>query len=197
MCRILQGRDVRSVHVLVPDSRGLKQDFHDVTIVDMADLPESPVSMDELSLLRRQWPPTVLRHMVWLQQNLDTMRAEAKKRFRNVRPTQCSYCNKCIKCDVYRHVATYHYVSWCTVWKGIEGNTTGLHGSSSGVHDVPWDVKSANLEKFVPQLTVQPQVWSDSLTANHSGISTDVLLFSDIQPQPAQHINITATSTFR
>ena len=83
VCRILQGRDVRSVCVLVPDSRGLEQDFHDVTIVDMGDLPESPVSMDELSLLRRQWPPTVLRHMVWLQQDLDMMRAEAKKRFRN------------------------------------------------------------------------------------------------------------------
>ena len=30
--RILQGRDVRSVHVLVPDSRGLERDFHYVTI---------------------------------------------------------------------------------------------------------------------------------------------------------------------
>ena len=58
VCRILQGRDVQSVHVLVPDSRGLERDFHYVTIVDMGDLLESPVSMDELSLLRRQWPPT-------------------------------------------------------------------------------------------------------------------------------------------
>ena len=28
--------------------------------------------------------------------------------------------------------------------------------------------------------TVRRQVWSDSLAANHSGVSTDVLLFSDI-----------------
>ena len=83
VCRILQGRDVRSVRALVPDSRGLEQNFHDVTIVDMGDLPEVSVSMDDLSLLRRQWPPTVLHHMVWLQQDLDTMRAEARKRFRN------------------------------------------------------------------------------------------------------------------
>ena len=48
------------MHALVPDSRGLEWDFHDVTIVDMGDLPESSVSMDELSLLRRQWPPTVI-----------------------------------------------------------------------------------------------------------------------------------------
>ena len=108
VCRILQVRDVRSVRVLVPDSRGLERDFHDVTIVDIDDLPESSVSMDELSLLRRQWPPTVLRHMVWLQQDLDTMHAEAKKRFRNTRPGKGSYCDKWIKCDMYRHVATYH-----------------------------------------------------------------------------------------
>ena len=109
VCRILQGRDVRSVCALVPDSRGLERDFHDITIVDMGDLPESSVSMDELSLLRRQWPPTVLRHMVWLQQDLDTMRVEAKKRFRNTRPGKCSYCDKWIKCDMYCHVATYHF----------------------------------------------------------------------------------------
>ena len=74
VCRILQGRDARSVRVLVPDSRGLERNFHDVTwdIVDMGDLPEVSVSLDDLSMIRRQWPATVLRHMVWLQQDLDT-----------------------------------------------------------------------------------------------------------------------------
>ena len=43
--RILQGRDVRSIRVLVPDSQGLDQNFHDVTIVDMGDVPESSVSL--------------------------------------------------------------------------------------------------------------------------------------------------------
>ena len=32
---VLQGRDARSVRVLVPDCRGLDQNFHDVIIVDM------------------------------------------------------------------------------------------------------------------------------------------------------------------
>ena len=85
----------------VPDSLGLERNFHDVTIVDMGDLPEVLVSMDYLSLLRRQWPTPVLRHMAWMQQD---------KRFRNARPGKCSYCNKWIKCDMYRHVATYHLV---------------------------------------------------------------------------------------
>ena len=48
--RVLQGRDVRSVRVLVPDSRGLDQSFHDVTIVDMGDVLESAVPLQELSL---------------------------------------------------------------------------------------------------------------------------------------------------
>ena len=39
--RILQGRDARCICVLVPDCRGLDQNFHDVTVVDMGELPES------------------------------------------------------------------------------------------------------------------------------------------------------------
>ena len=42
--RILQGRDVRSIRVLVPDARGLDQNFHEVTILDMGDVPEASVS---------------------------------------------------------------------------------------------------------------------------------------------------------
>ena len=39
---------------------GMDQNFHDVTIVDMGDVPESSVSIPELSSLRQQWPPAVL-----------------------------------------------------------------------------------------------------------------------------------------
>ena len=39
--RVPQGRDIRSVRVLVPDCRGVDQNFHDVMIVDMGDVPES------------------------------------------------------------------------------------------------------------------------------------------------------------
>ena len=60
-CRILQGRDVRSVRVLVPDPRDLDQNVHDVTIVAMGDVPESSVSIPDLSSLRQQWPPAVIR----------------------------------------------------------------------------------------------------------------------------------------
>ena len=49
--RVLQGRDVRSVRVLVPDCRGVDQNFHDVTIMDMGDVPESHIPLSELSTL--------------------------------------------------------------------------------------------------------------------------------------------------
>ena len=63
--RILQGRDALSVRVLVPDCRGLEQNFHDITVVDMGDLPESEVSIPELSDLTRKWPPAVDLAQLW------------------------------------------------------------------------------------------------------------------------------------
>ena len=73
--RVLQGRDIRSVRVLVPDCRGVDQNFHDVTIVDMGDVPESSISIPELSTLSQQWPLAVIS-MGWRQQELEGMHAE-------------------------------------------------------------------------------------------------------------------------
>ena len=52
--------------MLVPDCRGLDQTFHDVTIVDIGELPESHVSLPELSDLMHKWP-AVINHMMWWQ----------------------------------------------------------------------------------------------------------------------------------
>ena len=114
------------------------------------------------------------------------MRADTKKRFRQIKPTPCGYCGRVIKCDMYRHVAKFHLdlaqlwrcpVSWCTVWKG---NPQDIMDNVSGAHDVPWIIKTANMEQFVSPWTVHRQVWTDSLKAAHSGISTDILLLSDL-----------------
>ena len=124
------------------------------------------------------------------------MCAAAKKRFRNSRPGNCSSCGKWIKCDMYRHVATYHLdlgqlwrcpVSWYTVWKGTPQDCTD---HVRGAHDVPWDIKSASLEKFFPPWTVERQIWTDSLKPCHSGVSTDILLFSDINLSLAHHCRV-------
>ena len=106
---VLQGCDARSVRALIPDPRVLERGFHDVTIVDMEDSTEPAVSEDDLSLLRLQWPVTVLQSLVWLQNELYAMRAAAKSAAcRNSRPGDCLYCGKWIKCDMYRHVLTFH-----------------------------------------------------------------------------------------
>ena len=161
MCHILHGRDVRSVRALAPDPRSLERNFHDVTIVDMGELPEVAVFIADLFLLHEQWPPTVLRNMVWLQQDLDTIRKS--------RSGRCSYCDKMIKCDMYRHISTYHLdlaqlwrcpVSWCTVWKGMPQDCMN---HVRGAHCVPWDAKSTSLEKFISPCTVRHQVWTESL----------------------------------
>ena len=174
----------------------MDQNFHDVTIVDMGEVPESSVSIPELSALSQQWPPAVLSHMGWRQQELEEMRSAAKQRFRQSRPSSCVYCGSLSKCDMYRHVARFHLdlaqlwwcpVLWCTVWKGTPQDCMDhLRGS----HNVPWEVKSASLEKFLPPWTVSRKVWSDALSAQDSGISMNVLLFSDIHLSLVHHYRV-------
>ena len=138
--RVLQGRDARNVRVLIPDCRGLDQNFHDVKIVDMGDVPESHVSLLELSTLIHKWP-------------LEAMCVAAKMKYRQSRPSCCTFCGILIKCDMHRHVARCHLdlaqlwrcpVSWCTVWKGTPQD---LMDHLLGAHDVPGEIKSASLEK--------------------------------------------------
>ena len=106
------------------------------------------------------------------------------------------YCGIWIKCDMCRHVARFHMdlaqlwrcpVSWCTVWKGMPQDCMD---HIRGAHDVPWEIKSASLEQYLLPWTVTRKVWSDSLTAQHSGVSTDVLLLSDIHLSLVHHHRI-------
>ena len=195
-CRVLQGRDVRSMRLLVTDPRGLDHNFHDVTIVDMGDVLESSVSIPDLSSLSQQWPPAIISHMGWRQQDLERMRAAARQRFRQSRQSSCVYCGIWIKCDMYRHVARFNLdlaqlwrcpVSWCTVWKGTPQDCMDHVRGGGGAHDVLWE---ASLEHFLPPWPVTRQVWTDYLKPQHSGISADILLFSDIHLSLVHHYRI-------
>ena len=150
---VLQGGDVRSVRVLVPDPRGMDQNFHDVTIVDMGDVPESSVSIPELSTLSQQWPPAVISHMGWRQQELEGMRAAAKQRFRQNRPSSCVYCGIWIKCDMYQHsIWTWRNCGGARCRGALCGRARSktVWITFGGAHDVPWEIKSASLEHFLP-----------------------------------------------
>ena len=132
---------------------------------------------------------------MWLQQDLDGIRAVAKRRFRNSWPGNCSSCMKWIKCDMYRHVVTYHLdfgqlwrcpVSWCTVCKGtpqdcmdhLRGRTM-CHGT---LNRLVWRKQF----RLGPSSARQ----TDALKSCHSGVSTDVFLFSEINLSLAHHYRV-------
>ena len=190
--RILMGRDSRSVRFLVPDTRGVDRSYHDVTVVDMQDEREPMVVLADMTRLRELWPPEVFNHMKWFQQDLELMRKSAKKEYSQTRPT----CGKVIRVDMYRHVARLHLdlvqlwrcpIAWCTTWKGSPQDC--LEHLRNG-HDAPWISKTASIEKYAPPWTVHRELWTDSLRLEHSGISTDILLLSELGLSLTQHYRV-------
>ena len=105
----------------------------------------------------------------------------------------CRFCGKVIRVDMYRHVARLHLdlvqlwrcpIAWYTTWKG-----SCLEHLRNG-HDAPWISKTASIEKYAPPWTVRRELWTDSLRAEHSGISTDILLFSELGLSLTQHYQV-------
>ena len=142
-----------------------------------------------------KWPPAVINHMMWRQRELEEMRKEAEVRYRQKHPSPCTFCGTLIRCDMYRHVACCHLelaqlwrclVSWCTVWKGTPQD---LMDHVRGAHNMPGEIK-VSLETLFHPWTVTCQVYTDSLTSRHSGISNDVLLFSDIGLSLIHHYRV-------
>ena len=108
----------------------------------------------------------------------------------------CRFCGKVIRVDMYRHVARLHLdrvqlwrcpIAWCTTWQGSPQDC--LEHVRSG-HDAPWVSKTASIEKYAPPWTVRRQLWTDSLRIAHSGISTDMLLFSEVGMPLTQHYRV-------
>ena len=152
----------------------------------MGDLPESHVSILELSELAHKWPPTVINHMRWRQPELEEMKKAARVQCRKRQPAPCEFCGTLIRCDMYRHVARCHLdlaqlwwcpMSWCTVWKGVPQD---LLDHVRGARGVPEEVQHVKLETLFPPWTVPRQVYVDLLTLRHSGISNDILLFGGV-----------------
>ena len=106
----------------------------------------------------------------------------------------CEFCEKVIWSD--RHVARLHLdlvqlwrcpIAWCTTWKGSPQDC--LEHLRNG-HDAPWISKTASIEKYAPPWTVCRELWTDSLRVEHSGISTDILLFSELGLLRTQHYRV-------
>ena len=114
------------------------------------------------------------------------MRKVAKIKFRLKHMTACTFCGTLIKSDMYCHVARRHLelaqlwrcpVSWCTVWRG---KPQDLMDHILDGHNVPGEIRRVSLEMFFPPWTVTRQLYEKSLSAQYSGISNDILLFSEL-----------------
>ena len=124
------------------------------------------------------------------------MQQAAKLQYRKKQLAQCDFCSRTIRCDMYRHLARCHLklaqlwrypVAWCTVWKGA------LQDISDHVryaHRVLEAVNHIKLEKIIPPWTVTLEVYTESQTPRHSGISNDILLFSDIGLSLSHHYRV-------
>ena len=113
------------------------------------------------------------------------MRKAAKKTYSQTRPMPCRFCGKFIRVDMYRHVARLH-LDLAQLWRCP---IACLEHVRSG-HDAPWVSKTASIEKYAPPWTVRRQVWMDSLRVDSSGISTDMLLFSEVGMPLTQHYRV-------
>ena len=123
--------------------------------------------------------------MSHLQFELERQRRACKQRFRGTQSDLCTYCRKLIKLDMGRHVANYHLdlaqlwhcpVSWCTQWKGTPQDCVA---HLQQAHAVPHTVRAASLGKWFPPKTVSREKWGESLQPHVSGVSMDILLFSE------------------
>ena len=78
-------------------------------------------------------------------------------------------------------------MSWCTMWRGTPQDCTEHLRNG---HDVLWISKTASIERFVPPWTVRREMWTESLRQEHSGISTDIMLFSDLGLSLTHHYRV-------
>ena len=67
-------------------------------------------------------------------------------------------------------------MAWCTQWKGTPQDCIDHIRKK---HSVPDSVKAANLGRWFPLWTVTRAAWHKALKPQVSGVSTDVVLFSE------------------
>ena len=124
------------------------------------------------------------------------LRREYKRRFRDMQAGVCAYCGRHIMHDMARHVSIYHLdleqlwqcpVSWCSHWKETPQDCIDHIRLQ---HHVGLSVKTTNLGKWFPPWTVTQTAWNAALKPNVSGISNDMVLFSEHGAQLVHHYRV-------
>ena len=67
--------------MLIPDTNVADRGFHDVTLLNMAEVAGPAVPVGDLSFLRRQWPLLVLPDMSRKQTDLELLHHACKHHF--------------------------------------------------------------------------------------------------------------------
>ena len=137
----------------------------------MGDLPESKVSIPELSELARRWPPAVITHYAVATAIVarvetggqGTIPEETAGGVRVLwHHDQVRYVPACGTLPLGSWLQLWRcQVSWCTVWKGAPQD---LMDHVRGSHKVPEEVQHIKLETLIPPWKVTRQVYMDSLT---------------------------------
>ena len=94
--------------MLIPHTNVADRGFLDVTLLDMAEAVGPALSVGDFTILRRQWPLSVVSGMPWRQTDLELLRHACKQRFPGARTGCCPYCGTVIKPNMPRHVASFH-----------------------------------------------------------------------------------------
>ena len=131
--------------------------------------------------------------MRWRQPELEQLKQAAKAHYRKKQPAalwhhdQVRYVPACGTLPL--GVGSVVEVPGFMVHR-LEGCAPGFDGPCSGSHKVPEEVQHVKLESLIPPWTVTQKVYMDSLTARHSGISTEISLFSDISLSLTHHYRV-------
>ena len=176
---MLLGHDSRSVRALVPDVKVRDRGVHDVTLLDMGDIAGPDVSIPDFV--------SPLFAVASTCQRWNSCAMSAKSVIAALRPTRVSFCGKRIKLCMSRHVANYHLeimqlwrcpVSWCTIWKGTPQDCMDHLRLA---HAVPASMK-----------TWENGFHHGRFKRRISGVSTDVLLFSECDAPLIHHYRMFA-----
>ena len=201
LTRVLPRRDQNSVCVLVPDARAVPRGFHDVTLVNMAGETGPEVPMEDMynldmyndSGLHLRWQGCHDDIPTWSHSG-ESARTGSAILMLGESPIVDE--TLFMTWHATYQIITYYVdlaqlwrcpVSWCTQWKGTSQDCIDHINSR---HHVGVTVKTANLGKWFPPWTVTQAALNTVVKSNVSGISTDVVLFSEHGAQLVHHYRV-------
>ena len=156
------------------DDKEPDRGFHDVMLVDMLDVDAPVVPVADLNIIRCQWPLSVVSEMSRKQTDQESLRQECKWWFRYERTGVARLAERSS-----RNISPV----FTLIWPSYAG--AQYCGAQHGrvLHRTAWTTLGRN----IPPWTVTRAEWCKAMKSHVSGVSTDVLLFSESGSSPVHH----------